>query len=292
MIKQIVTLLILTINLLLAQKLEFTSKADETTQTRKIILLNKNWVYNFNDEIKSLSVPFWIDDEKIALRNQFKLTETKSSIYFLRFEGVRGLEEVYFNDERIPFDPVELEQFSFRIPSNIVKDNGENIIKLILSKKLRIKEQNVLASKLELPERKFGVFKDIYLEVLPPVSFTQINIFSELTSNISGKIFFKYDISSFKQIKDEDAQNFLINIQVINRKTQAVVNSIKEEIYFRGTVITRSGEITISNPDLWDVNNPSTYDVRFQLYQNVNLIDQKTSQISFRKIEIIDNKLF
>ncbi|MFN4111321.1 MAG: glycoside hydrolase family 2 TIM barrel-domain containing protein, partial [Ignavibacteria bacterium] len=47
-----------------------------------------------------------------------------------------------------------------------------------------------------------------------------------------------------------------------------------------------------SNPDLWDVNNPSTYDVRFQLYQNVNLIDQKTSQISFRKIELIGNKLF
>lgn len=292
MIKQVVTLFILSINLLLAQKLEFATKTEESTQTRKIILLNKNWVYESNDEIKSVSVPFWIDDEKIVIKNQFNLTETKSSIYFLRFEGIRGLEEVYFNDERIAFDPVEFEQYSFRIPSNIVKENGENIIKLILTKKFRIKEQNVLAANLELPERKFGVFKDIYLEILPAFSFTQINLFSELTSNLNGIIFFKYDISSFKQIRDEDAQNFSVNIEVINRSNQAVINSIKEEIYFRGNIITRSGEITISNPGLWNVTNPSIYDVRFQLYQNENLVDQKTSTISFRKIELIDNKLF
>lgn len=293
LIKHFIAFFILFTNLLFAQKLEFALKSDESDQTRKIVLLNKNWTYEANDETKNVSVPFWIDDDVVVLRKKIKLAETSASIYFLRFDGIRGLESIYFNDERIPFDPIELEEFSFRIPSNIVKENGENFLRLIISKKYRVKEQNVLAAKIELPERKFGVFKDIYLEILPPVALTQVNILSKLDNDLqTGKLFFKYEVSSFKHIQNEDAQNLSVKVEVRKKQTQEVVISFQDEFNFQGNLTVREGNIVIKNPELWDVNNPSSYNVKFQLFQRGDLVDQKTSQISFRKIEIVGSKLF
>lgn len=292
MFKHTILFFVLFFNFLFSQQLQFALKFDESNQIRKIISLNKNWTYQVDDEIKRVSVPFWIDDNDVVLKNKLRLNVSKSSIYFLRFEGIRGLKEVYFNDERIPFDPIDLEEFSFRIPSNIVKENGENLVKLILSQNFRIKEQNVLASQLELPERKCGAFKDIYLEVLPSFAITQLHLLPEIENNLqNGKVNYKFEISSYRQIKSDSVQKLLAKIEVINQENFSVVSSSEEEIYLQNNSINRSGSIEIKSPNVWDVSKPSFYIVRIQLYQDGSLIDQITSNVSFRKIELKGSKV-
>lgn len=282
----------LLVNFVLAQNFEFVINPVDYSSNRKVLLLNRNWTYEFDDEVKKVNVPFWIDKERIELKNKFKLNGTGSSIYYLRFEGIRGLEEVYFNDERISFDPIGVEEFSFKLPSNLVRENGENYIRLIISNRSRIKHHNVLASKLELPERKFGAYKDIYLEILPRFSITEVNLSSELDNNLlNGKINFSYEISTHKQISTDSSLKLSMIIEVLDGKSSAIINSFKEEIYFHGNLISRRNSILIKNPILWDINNPHHYVARFKLYRDENLIDQFSSHISFRKIEILGSKL-
>lgn len=292
MIRHTILFLALLFNFVFSQPLQFALRLDESNQTRKIISLNKNWIYQVDDESRKVSIPFWIEDEIVVLKNKLRLNVSKSSIYFLRFEGIRGLKEVYFNDERIPFDPVEREEFSFRVPSQIVRENGENSIKLILSQSFRIKEQNVLAAQLELPERKFGVFKDIYFEILPSIAITQIQLSAEVDNDFQlGKVNYKYELSSFKQVMQSSVQKITARIEVVNRENLGVVSSTEEEIEFQGNSLIRSGTLLVKTPNFWDVSQPSFYDVRIQIYQDGNLIDQTNSHISFRKIEVVGSKI-
>lgn len=293
MVKNAFFFFILLANFLFSQNLEFSIKSIKNLQTRKLILLNKNWIYDTKDGSQKLQVPFWIEDERVVIKNKFKLNDEKPSIYYLRINGVRGLEEVYFNDERIPFDPSEIEELFLRIPSYLVKGKGENFVKLIFTKNLRVKEQNILASKLELPERKCGIYKDVYLEILPSYAITEFNLFSELDDNLqTGRVNFDYEISSFKQIQPDSAKNFSVVIEAFDKNSFAPVVSYREDFLFRGSSSNRKGSFVIRNPILWDINSPFIYEVNIKLFQENILIDQISTNISFRKVEINGANLF
>jgi len=292
--KFVFAFLLLALNFVSGENLEFAINQNSSSQFRKIVLLNKNWIYKTEDETKNLRVPFWLDEEKIIVVNKFKLNEPRSSsIYFLKFEGIRGLEAIYFNDERIPFDPAEIEEYEFRIPSNIVRDKGENFVKLILSRKMRVKEQNVLASKIELPERKSGIFKDVYLEIFPSFAITNFKFVPELDKNLStGKISYKLEISSAKQISSDSSKSFQLIFNVNDDFTSNTMGSMKIDLNFSGTSKTLSGELSIKNPVLWDVQKPYNYKLEVKLVSGNEVIDQIYSQVGFRRIEFREGKIY
>ncbi len=268
MFKYSLIFLLLVFNLVYGNNLEFSFNESSSSQFRKIVLLNKNWTYKPEEEIKRLNVPFWLDEEKIVIENRFKLNEQKPFLNFLlKFEGVRGLEALYFNDERIPFDPFELEEYEFKIPSNIVKENGENFIKIILSKKLRLKEQNVLASRLELPERKSGIFKDVYIEILPSISITNFRFYPQLDKNLSsGKINYAIEISSSKHIQSDTSKPIRLMIDILDGLTSNSVGSMILDLNFSGASKVVSGEMGIKNPTLWDIQKPYNYKIEIKLF--------------------------
>lgn len=294
MSKRIIFFLLIILNLLSGEELKLTQYKAETSQLRKIILLNDNWIYEADGKTLKTSIPISLEDRNVTLRKSFRL-ENKSDgfIYYLRFKRINGLQEIYFNDERIPFDPIEIEKVSLRIPSNIVKDDGENFLRLILSKKLKHKEQNVLASKIELAEKNFGIGGNVLFEILPSISFTELDILPYLDDNLStGKVNYKFEVSSFKHIQSDSAKKLLIQIEVVDNQTFAVANSTQEEIQLKGNLISFSGNLVIKNPNLWNPLNPSFYTIRLKLYRGNILIDEISSHVAFRKIEVKGSKIF
>jgi beta-galactosidase len=293
-LKYVLIFFLLAFNFVYGDNLEFSNYEISSSPFRKIVLLNKNWIYKTDEVTKKLNVPFWLDEEKIVVENKFKLNEKKSfSIYVLQFEGVRGLEALYFNEERIPFDPIELEKYEFRIPSNIVKENGENVVKIILSQKLRIKEQNIFASRIELPERKSGIFKDVFLEVLPSIAITNLRLIPELDKNLSnGKINYSIEIASSKHIHSDSSKVIRLMINVLDGLTSNTVGSMAFEINYSGTSKTISGSLMIKNPTLWDIQKPFHYKLEIKLFSSQELIDQIESKTGFRRIEVNDGKFY
>lgn len=261
--------------------------------TRKIILLNDEWNYIKDESSEKVRVPFWLEEEKVILNRTFPLNvDSGSHVYLLHFEGIRGLLEVYFDDERIPFDPVEIEQFIFRIPSLIVKENSTNSIKIILSKKTLVKEQNTLISNLELPERKAGIYKDIYFEILPQTAITNVNLYPLLNASLSeGQIRFKLEIVSPKNFKRSEEKNYKLKVTVKDKNNQFVIAEQTFDVFLNSSVNQFTSSLTIKNPGLWDLNNPLIYEVQLQLLENNKIIDESFSNVSFRRLEISGSKL-
>ena len=294
MSKRIIFFLLIILNLVSGEELKIPQFKKEIPQTRKIILLNDNWIYEVDGETHKANVPIFLEDKNVTLRKRFRL-ENKSDvyIYYLSFRRINGLQEIYFNDERIPFDPIDIEKLSFRIPSNIVKDDGENFIKLILSKKLKYKEQNVLASKIELAEKNFGIVGDVLFEILPSISFTDLSVMPSLDENfLTGIVNYKFELSSFKHIQPDSVKKLTVQIEVVDNQNLTVVNSIQEEIQFKGNSISFSGNLFIKNPNLWSISNQSFYTIRLKLYRDNTFVDEISSHIAFKRIGIKDSKIF
>lgn len=294
MFKKLVIFSLLIFNFVNGQNFEFIQSNDVESSKRKIINLNKNWIYQIEDEKKQFNVPFWVEEEKIKIENKFQIkNENPYSIYYLKFEGVRGLTEVYFNEERIPFDPIEVEEYYFRIPSNIVRENRDNFLRIVLSRKFRIQEQNILASRIELPERKIGLYKDVYLEILPIFSIVNYRTSSEIEKNLlTGKINYKIELGSAIQIHPDSAQKLTLILDLIDRFNSNIVSSLTQDVLFTGNSRTVTGSFTIKNPYLWDVKDPNYYTLRIQLYNSNELIDQVFSNIGFRLIELKGNVFY
>ncbi len=294
MSKRIIFFLLIILNLVSGEELKIPQFNKEIPQTRKIILLNDNWIYEVDGKTHKANVPIFLEDKNVTLRKRFRL-ENKSDvyIYYLSFRRINGLQEIYFNDERIPFDPIDIEKLSFRIPSNIVKDDGENFIKLILSKKLKYKEQNVLASKIELAEKNFGIVGDVLFEILPSISFTDLSVMPSLDENfLTGIVNYKFELSSFKHIQPDSVKKLTVQIEVVDNQNLTVVNSIQEEIQFKGNSISFSGNLFIKNPNLWSISNQSFYTIRLKLYRDNTFVDEISSHIAFKRIGIKDSKIF
>lgn len=277
-----------------SQKLQYSIfDGGKIDSTRKIILLNDGWNYIKDESSEKVPVPFWLEEEKVILNRTFSLNvESGSHVYLLHFEGIKGLLEVYFNDERIPFDPVEIEQFIFRIPSLIVKENSVNSIKIILSKKSLIKEQNTLISKLELPERKAGIYKDIYFEILPQTAITNVNLYPLLNASLSeGQIKFKLEVALSENFKRSEEKVYQLKVAVKNKNNQFVVAEQTFDVFLNSSSNQFTNSLTIKNPGLWDLNDPLIYEVQFKLLENNQIIDESISNVSFKRLEISGSKL-
>lgn len=276
------------------QKLQYSIfDGGKISSTRKIILLNEGWNYTKDETSEKVRVPFWLEEDKVTLTRSFPLNvDSGSHVYLLHFEGVKGLLEVYFNDERIPFDPAEIEQFVFRIPSLIVRENSNNSIKIILSKKSLIKEQNTLISKLELPERKDGIYKDIYFEILPHTAITNVNLYPTINASLNeGQIRLKLEIASPENFKLNNEKSYQLKVYVKDKNSQAIVAEQTFDVFLNSSSNQFANSLTIKNPTLWDLNNPFIYEVQLQLLENNQIIDESFSNVSFKRVEISGSKL-
>ncbi len=276
-----------------SQELQYSLKSNESSK-RQIISLNKNWIFKDKKETRNFSVPFFIDDDKISLENKFQISELPKYLNFiLNFEGIRGLEEIYINDQRIPFDAIDLERFSFQIASNIIQENSNNTIRLIISKKSKIKEQNALSSKLLLAERKPGIFKDVYLEIIPQYAIFDFALNSHLSDNLQlGKLNYEMEIHSSNFTGNDSIAQLTLVTEILNDQKNTVVSSKSEEITLAKHSMSLERTIEVNNPILWEPDRPIIYYVRFRLFSKNDLVDEITSNIAFRKIEIKDSKLF
>ena len=261
-------------------------------ENRQIILLNEKWVVDDKKSVKQLvDVPSFFDVDKITLKKELRIDKrSKNDQYFLHFRGVTGLKELYFNDERIPFDAFSLERYKFSIPENLIRSGQINFIKIILSNSKRIKEQQSLTANLLIAEKKIGLYKDIYLEILPSISITNVNLRSKLEENLSlGKILYNVEVTQSKF--DSSITNLELRINVsnsltgTNEATNVEVINLSEK---SKNIV--NGEIQIKNPALWSNSKPSYYEIELELLKGKQRIDRFFSQISFRDVRIDGSK--
>ena len=130
-----------------------------------------------------------------------------------------------------------------------------------------------------------GLFRDVHLIVKNPISFSRHGIYINGTNGANGfKVDIQADIDGMSRKRIDgvrvEAKVFDPQGHQVGQTTTEVPRYIKLPYT---TVVCPSVDIT--NPQLWDCDNPNLYTAEVSLYKNDTLTDQVTEEFGLRTIE-------
>ncbi len=120
-----------------------------------------------------------------------------------------------------------------------------------------------------------GIWQTVYLESRGSVALKHIHFTPDI-DNGSVRV---------HAVLDQSAEEDLyINLSFPNKELAGMISSPKigkkmQEVEF---------EVSIPNPQLWDLDNPYLYDLKVQLHNNQTVYDEFSTYFGMRKISIVD----
>jgi len=120
-----------------------------------------------------------------------------------------------------------------------------------------------------------GIWQTVYLESRGSTAIRHIHFTPDIDK----------DLLKIHAMLDRPAEEDLyINLSFPNQEIAGMLTSPKikkraQEIEF---------EISIPNPQLWDLDNPYLYDLKVQLHNNLSIFDEFSTYFGMRKISIMD----
>lgn len=271
--------------------------------TREVLNLNTDWFFiprdireakeiNFSSEdLEAVSLPHtnkifphhYFSEEEYQFiswyRRPFFLEEKyRNKRLIVEFDGVMSAAEVFVNGKEVGAHRGGYTPFSFDITSFV--EIGSN---------------NLLAVRVDSTQRKDippegnvvdyllfgGIYRDVRFKVVNPLylkwSFWQI----EEASIKKGVL-----KPEFKIINTYDEEKVIkITTVLLDSEENVVVSHREERMISPGSSIIKTGELSLTNPHLWDINNPYLYQAVCEIYIDGLLIDKLETRIGIRKVE-------
>ncbi|WP_301203383.1 glycoside hydrolase family 2 TIM barrel-domain containing protein [Muribaculum intestinale] len=194
----------------------------------------------------------------------------------LDFEGIMLVGDVYLNGERIGGT-----------------DYGYLGFEIDVTGKLKYGETNVIAVKTDTgkPENSRwytggGLYRDVNIKVTDPKQYFTRHALSITTPIVSRKhssVVVNAEIAT--RIK---ADSITVGIDIIDNAGDTVYSAKKNHWNFRRQKVRefRLDSITISNPSLWDCDNPNLYTLEATLYRPDGTVADKVSErFGIRSVE-------
>lgn len=200
---------------------------------------------------------------------------------FLHFGACKAALEVWVNGEYVGYSTGSMTPHEFNVTKYLV--DGEN---LVCAKVYRY------AASTYLEDQDMwwlcGIYREVYLFAEPKCSIFDFYVKTDLDkeykdSDLSLDIYVKNYSDSEKEVKAE----------------AYIISDTGEEISIgEGCSAVNSGEkATISltefikNPKKWSAEHPNLYTLVMKLYEGEKLVQVKTYEIGFKKVEIVGEKI-
>ncbi|MDG1279638.1 MAG: glycoside hydrolase family 2 TIM barrel-domain containing protein [Algoriphagus sp.] len=200
----------------------------------------------------------------------------KGKVIRLVFDGVMTDTEVKINGQIVgPIHQGGFYRFSYDI-SGFLNYKKENILEV----KVKKHSENESINKAER-EADFwifgGIFRPVFLEILPKTHFTRIAV----DPNASGKLTTLLTLSQVPKAAQ-------IKIELFEQGSDLAIGSKVEDISSDSVWIsTQFDQIKAWNPE-----TPNLYDARYSILQNGKTLFEKTERIGFRTVELRKNDGF
>jgi beta-galactosidase len=197
-------------------------------------------------------------------RKTFSLQKTnQNKQVLLTFDGAMSNAKVYVNGQLIGTRPYGYSYFYFDI-SNVLVNDGENVIAVRL--------ENSPFSSRWYPGA--GLYRKVQIVVKDKIHFKHWGhtITTPLVSNSIARVNIKSKVQG---------ENLRIET-VIRNSANKIVSTNSEKVIFGDEFIQN---LSVENPNLWDVDAPYLYTADLKLYQDDILKDSETIKFGIRKIE-------
>lgn len=211
-------------------------------------------------------------------RKTFALpSEVEGKVVSVDFDGVYMNATVYLNGEQLGTHPYGYTPFSFVLPADQLKYNGE---------------ENVLAVKVDhkLPSSRWysgsGIYRDVNLTITDPVhvSWFGTKVATPDIEDGTGTV----HVDTYVE-NDSDTEAAVSVIQKVYERggAEPVVTGTKTEAVTIGAnrTGTIASEVTVPEPKLWSDETPNLYTVRTEVYVGEDLKDSYDTEFGFRWIK-------
>lgn len=275
----------------------------DITETRQILPLNGAWKVFPKDEPKkavNINVPSVFKGAgEFVFQKKFILTEEqiKNNKIDLVFFGLNYSADISLNKVIIYRHTGGDLPFTIRLPRDILKADGENILSVTLVYKLDSENTIPLKQRFFFPQNFGGIIRDVYLHLLPNINVQK----SEVTSAIDFKnrkatisVVSQIVNNEFRTLNDSlpERSNFSIVTQIYSPDGRSVVAKDKKDFELkRNREIQLNTSAVISNPVLWSPDNPQSYLVRQEIFRNDLLIDRYDRNIALFSFDVTDENL-
>ncbi len=258
----------------------------ETNQFRKIIPLNGTWqVYKINDEDRKkvdVNIPAVFEGtgelifEKNFSLSQFDLEDHQLRLVFL---GVNYSAEISINNKIIYTHAGGEYPFQFDLPRDILNTDRDNVLAVKVKYKLDSENTIPLKQRFLFPKNFGGIFRDVYIESRPNISFTNYSVtnsFNEKTGRVKVAILSKVSNREFHSPTDTltTINNLTVKSKIIS--PDGINNQSPSDFSFelkKNKDININQNLELANPILWNPDYPRLYTLRIELWKDRELID-------------------
>ncbi|PZX54080.1 glycoside hydrolase family 2 TIM barrel-domain containing protein [Algoriphagus chordae] len=239
------------------------------------ILVPSNWELqgfgSFNYGLDYKKSDRKVSDEIGYYKHEFEVPRAwKKQVINLVFDGAMTDTEVKINGEIVgPIHQGGFYRFSYDI-SNYLEYGSTNLLELKVSK--HSANESINKAEREADFWIFGgIFRPVFLEVLPENHFTRIAV------NAKGDGDFEALVTL-----NETPRSAEIHVQLFDQITAEVLGDFSQQV--------ESDSVWLSHlfPKIksWNPEKPILYNARFSLLQNNKILYQKTEKIGFRTVEL------
>ena len=296
----------------------------KTEYKRKQIQLSQNWQFKATDDSTWLKAKVpgvvhldLLDNGKIpnpfdsTNENQLQWIGEKDWEYQLKFNadtlpnfknsdlvfsGLDTYTDVYLNNKLI----LQADNMyrTWQIPVKKHLQKGENTLRIVFKAPEKINREKAEKLPYKLPdERAFsrkapyqfgwdwgakfltaGIWKPVYLDFWDNVKISDIQI---IQNNIDST---EAEITAKINIKSSVNENYILKIY----SNDSLL--VKKDLQISTNTKQYSVDFTIKNPKLWWCNGmgkPNLYNLKFRLFKNNQVIEQKEETIGIRTIELV-----
>ena len=266
------------------------------SQTRRIINLNGDWTVRTvgsNSKPVNVSVPSEFDNNgRLIFEKSFTLNydDINNHTLILHFLGINYSAEFSVNNNIIYRHIGGTFPFSFELQKDILKIGDDNTLLVKLSHNLS--ESTIpLKQRIYFPKNFGGIFRDVFISILPTtylddINFTSVLDFKRNTAllKFSSKFIFNYFKNDYDTLSNENNYSIKINLKSSDGR-QNIDLPIKSFKIGQNISTVINNTYKISNPIIWSTNKPIFYSATIQLLNDKEIIDEVKQKVTLLSIK-------
>ena len=212
-------------------------------------------------------------------RNKFKVPGfEKGKKAVIKFDGAMSHSNVYINGTKVGYWPYGYNTFYFDITDQLIPG-----------------ADNVVAVRLENPAEfsrwypGAGLYRNVHVIVTDDVHIPVwgTHIMTPVIEKEFAKVLIKTKVQGFDK---NNLTNYTLQTDITDAAGAVVATAKGNLTQYDGDVVTQ--ELIVTNPKLWDVDNPNLYKAISKLFDGTRKADEYSSTFGIRSIEVIPGKGF
>jgi len=205
--------------------------------------------------------------------------EKEGGKVYLYFEGIYNRSEVYLNGQLLGKRPNGYISFMFDATPHINFD-GDNVIAI------RVDHSRYADSRWYTGS---GIYRNVWMVYANPVHISQWGVYA-----YPKQVKKDYQLNVEVEVENnrEAETNLIILNELISPAGKTVAKDSKKLNVPRNGNNRLVTQLKVSNPLLWDLNNPNLYQLRTTIQKDGKIIDQTTTTTGFRTFTFDPDKGF